>query len=150
MRELDRYAIDCRNRDSGVHTFQIPPPKQFGRDIDQSETTTGIEPVNLLCPECRHVYAYTALDVRRRLFRIADQDLAQSVPICVDVTFVCGAEDCKAPLTVHAVKHEREITALVFAQLREAIFHVLCRFGHTPHFEDQNLVYTDEKPSSPF
>ena len=140
MGEPDQYGIDCQNRDLGLHTFQIPPPKLFGRDIDPSETTTSIEPVNLLCPECRHVYAYTALDVHRRLFPIADQGLAQSEPICIAAEFLCGDGGCRAPLTVHAMKHRREITALVFAQLREAIFHVLCRFGHTPHFEDRNLV----------
>lgn len=123
MQEPDQYGIDCRNHDFGLHTFQIPPPKLFGRDIDPSETTTGIELVNLLCSACRHVYAYTALDVRRRIFRIADQDPAQTEPICVAVEFLCGHGGCRAPLTVHAMKHRRDTSALVFPQLREAIFH---------------------------
>jgi hypothetical protein len=151
MLEDGRYGIDCWNQSRGVHRFQIPPPRLFGRSTDPSAKATDIGFVNVLCPDCKHVYPYTAQDVRQRLFRIPDRDLLQSEPICVAVEFLCDAGGCRTPLIVHGIKSERENNAVVIAQLREATFHVLCHDEHTPHFDSKNVIHVEDTgPFSPF
>jgi hypothetical protein len=151
MREQYRYGIHCQNQSSGVHTIQIPPPKLFGTGVNPSKKAKDIVSVNLLCPYCKHVYVYTAREIRERLFRKQDQDLVRSEPICVAVEFVCGEGDCRSRLTVHAMKYELESNAVAVAQLKQAIFHVSCHFGHTPRFDPQRVVHCDDiGPFSPF
>jgi hypothetical protein len=151
MQKLDRYGIDCRNQSHGVHTIQIPPPKLLVIDTSPSATPKDIVSENLSCPECRHVYAYTAQDVHQRLFRIADRDLVPNPPICISVEFLCGEKGCITPLKVHVVTYGRENRTFVIAQLQHATFHISCRTGHAPHFDAANLVHIDEiGPFAPF
>lgn len=143
MRDFERYGIDCKNQSSGVHTIQTPPPKLFGTRTNPSETSTDIAFENLLCPECRHVYAYSPQDVHQRLFRIGDQYLVPRWPTCVSVEFVCGSKGFKAPMKVHVLMQSEFDTRAVLGQLDGTLFWVHCPMGDIPQFDSKNLIHVE-------
>ena len=147
------YGIDCKNQSSGEHTFQIPPPRLFDTNTSQQAKATDIPSVNLLCPQCKLVFGYSARDIHPRLWRIEDQHLCRIPPACFLVEFLCGTQSCEAPLRVHVFAYGHTDRRIVLAQLKEATFHVPCPSleGHYPRFDPKKLVNIElTGPFAPF
>jgi hypothetical protein len=144
------FAIECKNKSAGMHEIPIPPPKFFDTSTGRTETTTDIVFVNLLCPECRRVFAYTAQDVRDRQVQTSDRNPPPPLPTCFGVEFVCGLPNCESHLEVHVLAVGHEDQDIVFAQLKAATFHVKCAAGHYPLFDLKNVLYAETRPFSPF
>jgi hypothetical protein len=134
MLEGSHYGVDCRNSGSDRHTIPLYPSYLKRRVRPSSGQSRHIVPTNLLCPCCKHVYDYTALDVH-----VTDQ--FNDRPLFVSVEFLCGEGDCKSKQTVHVLKKfPNEETSAAIVRLATAIFHNRCEFGHIPCFDCRNVL----------
>lgn len=140
MKDFEHFGMDCRNQSSGLHTFRLPPPRRLGVI---GESNVASERVFVLCPECKAVFSYTKQDVNRRLFRVPDEYLPHSPPICFVVEFLCGTLGCREPLRVYLLAYKGEDKRAVLGQFRDVAFHMTCHEGHAPHFDFANLIRVD-------
>jgi hypothetical protein len=138
MSEGSHYGVDCRNSGSDRHTIPLYPTGYLKRRVRPSGKSRHIIPINLLCPYCKHVYDYTALDVHPI---VTDQDRPLDLPLFVSVKFLCGDGECKSQQTVHVIKkYPNEETSAAIVRLTAAIFHNRCEFGHIPCFDFRNVL----------
>ena len=143
------FAIVWKNK-SWMHEIPIPPPKLFDTSTSRKETTTDTVFVNLLCPECMRVFAYTAQDVHDRQVPVSDRNPPQPVPTCFCVQYLCGHPHCESHLEVHVLASGHESAEIALAQLKAATFHIQCIAGHYPLFDRRNVIYAENRPFSPF
>ena len=141
MKDFEHFGIDCQNQSSGLHTFRVPPPRRFGEIVGQPTVASG--DVFVLCPECKAVFSYSEQDVHRRVFRVPDEYLAPSSPVCFVVEFLCGTQGCKSPLKVYLLSYRGEDKRAVLGQFRDVAFRITCHEGHAPRFDFPNLIRID-------
>lgn len=95
---LDWHVL-CPNRECPTHGEPIPlliaNPERIDNDL--AEWPTDGSTVQLACPECRHVSAYSQVDLEN-----LPEDPRTKYKEWIGVTLVCGVEGHKAPFRFHA------------------------------------------------
>src|ERR1700752_2078593 len=114
MADFEHFGIECKNHAVGVHIFRISPPRLTGEGGASPDAAAQVRLENILCPTCKSVFSYGPNDVRRRLFRVPDEYLLRTPPLCFVVEFRCSTENCRLPLLVHvmAYGHENKLKVL--------------------------------------
>jgi len=128
------WFVHCPN----MHLIPVPYSSPSEIDGSPRRTAKDIPTVNVVCPECGVVSAYSIRDVTGGLF-VDTPDLFQENEChLVAINVECDGENCAAPKVVHAILGDEKGTWRPKAVLRDWYFSesALCGNGHKLRFDE--------------
>lgn len=122
-------TVHCKNCG---HTIQLPSTKPPRLVTDQLPLATDALPINVLCPHCIHVTAYSPDNFRLAFFQRTPPGQHHAGRVCVCMQYPCDEKGCAALVSVHmpmTVSEHMQEEALHRSAGLFAV-NVLCEKGH--------------------
>lgn len=125
-------CLVCENCGSPT---RLPQPKLAATIRRQPSWRSSNAPINFLCPGCKHVYEYTAEEIRPWSVGKTDQNpqrTPQRVLCGGRVVMSCGIEGCVSQVAIRiVVALEGDIREVAAENLAQATAHLIpCGAGH--------------------
>jgi len=133
--------LRCKNENC-KRPILLPEPRHLGTPPNPKSWPRGVPLRNFLCPECKHVYEYSALDCHLGAVDVPDQSQVRKGRSVVRAEVKCGGEYCLAltqiyiPVAFATVHVAEEVRALLRESVLKAVRCSLCGQVLNPSYVD--------------